>query len=133
MGGAHEWQKAAVAAQALIARQPQHARYLALAAEVDYRLGHWQLCIDKLQTASDHDLTDAGAARLFLLAMARHQRKMGEDVEQARKDFHAAVELMSRESNGEAAMIQLRDEAAALLAVTPQPPSAAAGVSRSDR
>ena len=69
------------------------------------------------------DVTSAGPERLFLLAMARHQRGREDDRPRARQDYDQALEQMQRESAGDMAMIELRDEAAKLLEIAAKPSS----------
>ncbi len=123
LGGQGELERAAALAEKLVGLQPQHAGYQTLKSHVDYHREYFESCIRTLESLPDGDLTSAGAERLFLLAMARHTRGRDGDRQQARQDYDLALKQMQRESAGDVAMIELRDEAAGLLEISTEKPA----------
>jgi len=125
-----ELDRAAALAEKLVGLQPEHAGYQTLKARVALDRQDFDGCIRLVESLPNEDATSAGAERLFLLAMARHQRGHEGDRSRARQDYDQALEQMQRESAGDMAMIELRDEAAKLLeiaaAAPDEPPPAAA-------
>jgi len=116
-GTPDDLQRAAALAQKLVGRQPEHTGYQTLQARVAFCREDFDGCVRLVESLQDEDLTSAGAERLFLLAMARHRRDRPGDRPQARQDFDRAREQMQRESAGDLALIELRDEAAKLLEI----------------
>jgi len=117
LGGPSDLEQAAADAEKLVQFQPKHAGYQTLKAHVDFRRDQCDACLRTLDALPPDDLTSPGAERLFLLAMARHKRKQGDDWERAKESLEQALKLMQQESPGDVLMAELRDEAARLLGV----------------
>jgi tetratricopeptide (TPR) repeat protein len=123
LGSQEERTRAAALAEKLVSLQPKHCRYQTLKARVAYYREDFDGCIRIAESLPDEDLTSAGAERLFLLAMAHYKRGREGDRQQARQDYDRALEQMQRESAGDAALIELRNEAAGLLEIAAETPS----------
>jgi tetratricopeptide (TPR) repeat protein len=115
LGGASRLEEAAADAEKLIGLHPQNATYWTLKAHVHFERRELDACLEALTMASQEDLTSPGAERLFLLAMALHERKQEGDSKRARESFEQAAKQMQEEAPGDVALIELRDQAAARL------------------
>lgn len=118
LGGPADMEQAAADAEKLVQLQAKHAGYQTLKAHVAFRREEYDVCLRTLDSLSDDDLTSPGAERLFLRAMALHQRKQQGDLEQAKQCYEQALTRMQQESPGDVLMIELRDEAAQRLDVS---------------
>jgi eukaryotic-like serine/threonine-protein kinase len=117
-----ELDQAAALAEKLVGLQPEHVGYQTLKARVALDRQDFGGCIRLVESLPDEDATSAGAERLFMLALARHQRGREGDRARARQDYDQALEQMQRESAGDMAMIELRDEAAKVLEIAAEKP-----------
>jgi tetratricopeptide (TPR) repeat protein len=117
LGGDSDLEQAAANAEKLIGLHPQNAMYQTLKARVDFHRHELDKCIETLNTPAEDDLTSPGAERLFLLAMALHERKQDGDSKRARESFEQALKQMQEESPGDVSLIELREEAAAKLGI----------------
>lgn len=116
-------ERAAALADKLVGLQPAHAGYRTLQARVALAREDFDSCIRLIESLPDQDVTSAGAERLFLLAIARHRRDGAADRSLARQDFDRALEQLRRESAGNIALLELRDEAATVLGIASVAPA----------
>jgi len=118
LGEAADLQQAATDVDKLVGLCPQNAAYQTLKAHVDYCRHDVDACLATLSALAEDDLTSPGPERLFLLAMALHERKQSDDAQRARESFEQASKQMQAEAPGDVPLIELCEQAAAKLGIS---------------